>query len=541
MPKIHLTSNRLIILLSIYCITLFNVGFFRSVWQYSLLETGRDWILVLTMPLVMFIAIFWLLQIWVLPKLHWVTVPLMLIFSASVSYAVMVQKIYFNADQLTNVLQTTRAEASAWMNPQFFLWMGLTAILPSILYWLFIRIRPSAKRWYARLGWRMLGIVATFTLLAILKFTVYEHYAFFFRVHKQTAHQIVPLNYISATVKYHWDNYQAHQPFEKIGEDAKRIVPEKLRKQVLILVVGETTRAKNWGLNPDAPETTPQLKAIDGVINYPNTTSCATATAQSVPCLMSNMSRNGEPAWKPTKAKHQESLMDILNRVGLYTFWRENDGGCKGVCDRIKHIDIRQLAEAGQCQSEGCLDMALLNGLQQEVEDMPNDGVIVLHTMGSHGPAYFERYTPEFRKFTPTCDTNQIQSCSQEALINTYNNTIVYIDHMLAATIKLLDNIKDINAALYFFSDHGESLGENGMYLHAAPYAIAPKEQTHIPMIFWANQNWYQDLGWDETCLKKNANTAVSHDNIFHSVLGIFNIETQVYQKSLDMFAQCRK
>lgn len=147
-----------------------------------MLETGRDWILILTMPLVMFIAIFWLLQIWVLPKLHWVTVPLLLLLSAAVSYSVMVQGIYFNADQLANVLQSNRAEARAWMNPQFFLWMGMSAILPSFLYLAFVRIRPSAKRWYGRLGWRIFGLLATFVLLVMLKFTVYSHYAFFFRV-----------------------------------------------------------------------------------------------------------------------------------------------------------------------------------------------------------------------------------------------------------------------------------------------------------------------------------------------------------------------
>ena len=171
---------------------------------------------------------------------------------------------------------------------------------------------------------------------------------------------------------------------------------------------------------------------------------------------------------------------------------------------------------------------------------MPNDGVIVLHTMGSHGPAYYQRYTDDFRKFTSTCDTNQIQDCNQEALRNTYNNTVLYIDHMLAATINLLRQQENTDTALWYVSDHGESLGENGMYLHAAPYAVAPKEQTHVPMIFWASENWYRHTGVSAACMKQSADKAYSHDNWFHSVLGINDVHTQAYQRDLDIFAACR-
>ena len=304
----------------------------------------------------------------------------------------------------------------------------------------------------------------------------------------------------------------------------------------MILVIGETTRAQNWGLNPNAPATTPQLKNTSGVINYPNVSSCGTATAVSVPCMFSKMNRAN---YNGNLAHHQENVMDILQRAGLYTSWRDNDDGCKGVCDRIKHIDIRQLAQAQQCGTEGCFDLALLNQLEQEIQTLPQDGIIVLHTMGSHGPAYYQRYTPEFRRFTPTCDTNQIQDCRPLELQNTYNNTILYIDHFLTQTIALLEKQSQLNAALWYLSDHGESLGENGIYLHGTPYLIAPSQQTHIPMIFWANQGWYQATQLSPTCLKQRANQAYSHDNLFHSLLGIWHIQTSEYQPSLDLFAPC--
>ena len=152
------------------------------------------------------------------------------------------------------------------------------------------------------------------------------------------------------------------------------------------------------------------------VINYPNVSSCGTATAISVPCMFSRMNRSD---YNGNTAKHQEGLMDVLQRAGVYTSWRENDSGCKGACDRIKHIDIRELAAKSQCGSEGCLDMALLNGLEQEIQAMPNDGVIVLHTMGSHGPAYYERYTDEFRKLqdeVPALPAEEIKQQIQRQL-----------------------------------------------------------------------------------------------------------------------------
>ena len=191
-------------------------------------------------------------------------------------------------------------------------------------------------------------------------------------------------------------------------------------------------------------------------------------------------------------------------------------------------------------QCEGCLDMALLDGLEAEIRAMSGDGVIVLHTMGSHGPAYYQRYPEAFRRFTPTCDTSQIQDCSREALRNTYRNTILYIDHMLAATMAVLEGMEDTDSALWYFSDHGESLGENGLYLHAAPYAIAPAEQTHVPMVFWAQPGWYGASGISRECLAARAGEAYAHDHVFHSLLGLYGVRTDAYQAALDMFAPCR-
>ena len=97
---------------------------------------------------------------------------------------------------------------------------------------------------------------------------------------------------------------------------------------------------------------------------------------------------------------------------------------------------------------------------------------------------------------------------------------------------------------MLYVSDHGESLGENNMYLHAAPYAIAPKEQTHVPMVMWFSKQWAENKAIDLNCVRNNANNAYSHDNIFHSILSFMDMKmdsVKAYNKELDILAACRK
>lgn len=526
------------LILSIYIILVFNIHYWRYLGIHVPFGIHHNIVLWLTMPFFMLASMNLCLQLLFWPWLHKIMVPILLIVGAAASYAVMTQGIYFDADMVQNIIQTNPAEAGAWLTPMFLLWLTLTGILPAIGYVWKIHVRYHTP-WYKEVGWRLASVGSSILILLLITVIAYPSYASFFRNNKSINHQISPINVIGSVVKTAYNEYDRRQPLQKIGLDATHSKTSSA-KRVLVIVLGETTRAENWGLNGTPRQTTPQLAAQGtDVINFPQVSSCGTATAVSVPCLFSNMRRQHYDA---NLAAHQEGLMDILQHARLYTSWRDNDGGCKGVCDRIKHIIITQYAPASQCRGDGCLDMNLLTGLTQEIDAMPDDGVIVLHSIGSHGPAYYQRYPPQFRQFTPTCDTNQIQQCSNEQLRNTYDNTILYIDHMLTQTIDTLKQQKNIDAAVWYFSDHGESLSEKGMYLHATPYAIAPSQQTHIPMIFWANAGFYQHTGLNQRCLAQKAQTkAFSHDYIFHSVLGIMDVKTRQYDRNLDMFAACRE
>jgi lipid A ethanolaminephosphotransferase len=157
--------------------------------------------------------------------------------------------------------------------------------------------------------------------------------------------------------------------------------------------------------------------------------------------------------------------------------------------------------------------------------------------MGSHGPAYYKRYPQAFEIFTPTCQTNQLNECSDEQINNAYDNTIVYADYFLSRVIELLkNNAEDLDTAMFYISDHGESLGENGVYLHGMPYFMAPIEQVHVPAIMWFDKSFAGQVNM--AVLEMAANESFSHDNLFHTLLGLMRVETEVYDQSLDIMAK---
>lgn len=301
--------------------------------------------------------------------------------------------------------------------------------------------------------------------------------------------------------------------------------------------------SQNWGLNGYERQTTPKLAARgDEIINFRNMSSCGTATAVSVPCLFSSMTKE---EYSGAKAYKQDNLLDILQRAGVDVIWLNNNSDCKGVCDRVKSKNFTDLKLPEFCRRGECLDNILLPEIEKAVLSSPSkDVVVVAHTMGSHGPTYYERYTAKERVFTPTCDTNKINTCSNQELVNTYDNGIVYIDQFLDKIIRQLESHEKWESTLLYVSDHGESLGENGLYLHGAPYAIAPDTQTKVPMMMWFSKKWVKNEPFDTACLRKNAATkAYSHDNVFHSVLSMtdMNLKLDTYNKELDILASCRR
>lgn len=517
-----------------------NSVFIVRAWETIPYLHFRDYLFAASIPLVLFCAFTLIFSVLALPWLRKPLLAVLILAGAAANYFIYSFGTVIDTNMIQNVFETDVQEATALFNLRYLVWMLLLGALPVALLCL-IKIENN-RPWWMAIAWRAVTSLAAVVLILLAAALFYKDYASMIRNNKGLVKMVTPANVVSG-IGHYVDNrwFAGDQTLVKIGEDAKKgpVILGAKKKTLVIFVLGETARAENFSLGGYARETNPKLKR-DNVIYYQHATSCGTETAISVPCMFSNMPRENYDA---SLARHQEGLLDVMAHAGVTVMWRENDGGCKGACNRVPHTDMTKWNVTALCKSDYCLDDVLLHRLNNYIDSVKDDAVIVLHQMGSHGPAYYLRYPAEMRQFTPTCDSNQIQDCDHQALVNTYDNSILYTDSMLDSTISLLKSYSDkFNVAMVYLSDHGESLGERGMYLHGAPYLFAPSQQTHIPLLLWMSPDYASTFGINQHCLQQQAEQDdVSQDNIFHTLLGMLNIETKEYQPKLDMIRSCRQ
>jgi lipid A ethanolaminephosphotransferase len=363
----------------------------------------------------------------------------------------------------------------------------------------------------------------------------------FMRNEREARYLITPGNFLYgfATSSVHRAR-DVNAKRETVGTDAHLVaVVNDGRPRVLVLVVGETARAANFSLLGYPRETNPELAKL-GVTAFKNVKSCGTSTEVSLPCMFSPY---GREHYDEGRIRHSEGLLNVLARAGYTVKWLDNQSGCKGVCkgDGIEYQKMKASMAPDLCDDTECHDGILARRLAQELEQVSGNTVIVLHMMGNHGPAYFRRYPPAFRRFVPDCATAELRECSNEQVVNAYDNAILYTDHVLASVVRTLaENPRQLDSAMIYVSDHGESLGEHGLYLHGIPYAIAPDLQTHVPMMVWMSQQLTVTGDVDNRCLRDKAAAPLSHDNLFHSVLGLLDVQTSAYSAGHDIFDGCR-
>lgn len=247
---------------------------------------------------------------------------------------------------------------------------------------------------------RFAALLGALMVIILVASVFYKDYASLFRNNKSIVKMVTPANYVSAMMKYSQERWFAgDQTLVRIGQDAHKgtaILSQK-KKTVLILVVGEASRAANYSLNGYERDTNPQLKQ-QNVINFPHASSCGTETAVSVPCMFSGMPRQKYDA---DLAHHQEGLLDVLAHAGVNVLWRENDGGCKGACNRVPHTDMTQWKLDQFCKDKSCIDDVNFYRLDNVLDGLKQDTVLVIHLMGSHGPAYYQRYPPGLPSLHP--------------------------------------------------------------------------------------------------------------------------------------------
>ncbi|QII29125.1 phosphoethanolamine--lipid A transferase [Stenotrophomonas maltophilia] len=542
-PCFRLSPHHPIVLVwctALFFATLGNIALWKTLWSVMDIHDLRSSLFFFSLPVLLF-CLFNLLftPIGILPYVRKPALAFLVLISAACSYFMLHYGVLIDRDMVQNALETNQAEMTSYLSVPLLMTALLLGALPSCVL-LVMRSGNGGRPLRAALVW-LGNVLATLMVLAAVTFAFYKEYSSLLRNNRYIREQVLPLNVVRHTYGYFRSSYSAKaQPLRAVGEDATRIAGK--RPRLVVVVAGETARSQNFQLNGYPRPTNPYLSRKDNVISFGDVSSCGTATAVSLPCMFSQMTRS---QYDGLAAASEENVLDILQRTGVSVLWRDNNnGGCKGVCERVPTDDMPPLKVPGLCVNRDgtCHDEILLHQLGARIEAMPGDGLIVLHQLGSHGPTYFERYPADATTFSPTCDSNQIQKCSNEALVNTYDNTLVYTDRLLGKAIDLLQTYADQrDVALIYVSDHGESLGEHGLYLHGTPYFIAPREQTQVPLVMWFSPAFATHARLEVACLRHAAGTrSYSHDNLFHSLLGLFDISSGVYEPGLDVFAGCR-
>jgi lipid A ethanolaminephosphotransferase len=530
----------IIFFVALFIALVLNQPFWRKFDIIVAPQASRDWLFfaaaVVTSVLITYLL---LLAVSLKPVIR-VLIAVLLPVTAAASYFMNEYGIIIDASMVRNVLETDTHEAGDLITLRMVGHIALLGIVPAIVFCLL----PWKKQTFAQeaLGKLKFAVVA-FCLLIFTVVPFWGNYLSLFRAHRDLKLTLTPLNYISALARYSQEmSPKATKVVTAFGADAKRSVAAtgRTRKSLFVVVVGETARWDHFSLNGYAQQTDPGLSKVEGLVNYPKAFSCGTNTAYSVPCMFSGFGRN---AFTIPKADGQENLLDILKRAGIDVLWRENQAGCKGVCARVPTETLTGLPAPTFYPSTNNYDDILVDGLDDKIAKLARDTVIVLHMMGSHGPAYWKRYPEKYETFKPVCKDSQFSHCKNQEIINAYDNSILYTDHVLTRLIDVLSHASEqgVDAGMLYVSDHGESLGENYLYLHGMPYAMAPEAQIHVPMVVWLAPSMKQELGVDQACLVKNASERVSHDNLFHSVLGLMDVTTRVYDPALDLFAPCRR
>ncbi len=530
--KREISRNAILLMTAFLLLVCGNISFFSNVLQ-AFPADGRNIPALASLVLALFAFNVVLIGTFALGKMTRPVLTLVLLASSLAAYFMDSFGTVVSEDMLRNAAQTDASEAFDLITPRLLAYFILLGVVPSALIWR----TPLAWR-----GWRhelmsrakLLGLC----LFGIVAMTIVfgSFYASFVRGHKSLRTYANPAYFLVSAVKLLGGGRQPADsaPIATIAPDA-HIPKDDEDRELILLVIGETARADRLSINGYDRDTTPRLKEA-GAVSLTDFWSCGTSTAVSVPCMFSPQ---GMARFSAKKAGGEENLLDVLQRAGVNILWLDNNSDSKGAALRVPYQSYKTPDINTVCDSE-CRDEGMLVPLQGYIDSHPRgDIVIILHQMGNHGPAYYKRYPPEFERFKPACKSKDLSQCSREEIGNAYDNAILYTDHFLGKAIELLKrNDKKFETALFYLSDHGESLGEGGVFLHGLPRAIAPASQLHVPAILWFGSG-YDEL--DLPALLRKRHQRFTHDHLFHTLLGFLEVRTSFYKPELDILDGCRK
>ncbi len=517
-----INANVLVFLVALYLTLTANVSFFYKLT--AIYPLSHNPVFVISVGLLLLCVIWLLLQLVCHKYLHKPMLILALTIGAICAYFTDSYGTIFDTHMLMNGLETDQAEAMDLFAPAFLIRViGLGVVPALIVSQLHIKEVPFKIAALQKIG----ALVATIVLAAACLVPFGDQYASFFRQHKQVRYYANPVMPIYSSIKLGTDKLDEMRRPKTLtahAVDAKQIAATSSKPKLMVLVVGETVRADHINLNGYARNTMPLLSNTKDIYSYKDVSSCGTSTAYSVPCMFSY---SGQDKFDVDMAGYHENVLDTLHKQGVNVVWRDNNSSSKGVADRVIFEDYKTEVINPECDVE-CRDVGMLKDFEKLItpskEAKAKDTLLVLHQMGNHGPAYYKRYPKEFEVFKPTCLSNELSKCDTQSVINAYDNAIVYTDYFLHNIIETLKPYEqDYDVVMIYLSDHGESLGENNIYLHGLPYKIAPKAQKHVPVIVWSPASNHID----NQDIVSQLNKPASHDYLTPTLLQYFNISTQ--------------
>ncbi len=526
------TSNSMLLLAIVIMVVAGNRSYFGQILAvYGFGSTNG--LVMASLPLTLGAATALMLGLVVFGRLTKPILVTMLLITAVSAYFMDSFSTIINDEMLLNVAQTNIGEAADLINLRLIAYVCILGLLPAAIV---IMIPVRWRGWRREILARIVLIAISVGILVGSVLGSNGFYASFVREHKVIRSYANPTYPVYSAIKFASAQLSAGAvaTVTPLGADARRAATATHRK-LIIVVVGETARSDRFSLNGYQRETNPRLSK-EKVISFTEFTSCGTSTASSVPCMFSRL---GREAFSISAAAKQENVLDVIQRAGAHVLWLDNNSDSKGVALRVPYENYREAAKNPVCDEE-CRDVGMLANLQKFIDGQATgDIVVVLHQMGNHGPAYFKRYPKEFERFTPACQNNDLSQCSIPEINNAYDNAILYTDHFLAEIIALLKkNDARFATGMFYMSDHGESLGEDGVFLHGLPYFIAPRAQILVPAVMWLGAKFSPA---QRQAVTEKQDVPLSHDNLFDTLLGLLDIETAVYQPELDILRATRK
>lgn len=489
-------------LLSIYTLLAYHYPLFKVIVEN--LEGGFNGVIITVGFAVLMLAtnfFFYNLLLYLTRTVgKWIT-AFTLIGDAIMLYFVNTYDVLVTDSMMGNVFNTRYSEASGYFSLSAVLYVVFLGILPATLLILQQIDYKSLKRFGINTG------IATATMVAMVAINI-NNFTWIDRHATKLGSLLMPWSYTVNSVRY----YNA----ERKRNQKEILLPDATitnsRKEVVVIIIGESARSQNFSLYGYDKKTNPLLE--NQAVTALTAKSAATYTTAGVKAILDH---------KPTD-KLYEILPNYLYRAGVDVVWRTANWGEPPV-----HIEKYQKVadlKAAYPDADDGYDGILTVGLKEVVESSAADKVlIVLHTSTSHGPTYYSKYPSEFEHFTPVCTTVEMAKAVPEELINAYDNTILYTDYLVNEVIESMKSLTDYRSCVMFISDHGESLGENNLYMHGVPMAMAPKEQVEIPFIVWTS---------DSSKIKAIDEAGQYH--IFHSTMDFLSIDSPVYDSQMSIF-----